>query len=97
MPLTAFPGDSVRGSIVNLIHIDDGPVTTGFDGTLTVLDWDTSAVVSGPFDIVLNATNTWYYDFTAPAEGHYRLQFVGVADGAQRTFYDELTVTDPTN
>ena len=97
MPITAFPGDTVRGQVSNLTHIDSGAVTASMEGTLELLDWDSHANVDGPFDITLNESNNWYYDFTAPAEGHYRLEFVMQADGAQRTFYDELTVTDPTN
>lgn len=97
MPITAFPADTVRGQVTNLTHIDDGVVLADMTGTLEVLDWDTHGNVAGPFNITLNESNNWYYDFTAPAEGHYRLEFIMQASGAQRTFYDELTVTDPTN
>jgi hypothetical protein len=82
----AEAGDSIRVVAENVIHADDGEVTSGLVGAVTLRDAD-GDVVDGPITMSVSAgSNDWYADVTIPdVPGLYIASIVTVVNGAQKT------------
>ena len=87
--------DTIRVYLRDVTHIDDGAVTSGLGGTVEIQDWADPETVADSEPIVSHSDDDWYVDFTAPANGHYRIVAEFTAGGAARTLAKELTVTEP--
>lgn len=77
--MIAAPSDQVRVSARNVTQLDSAfvaqPVTSGLTATLTILDWESGAVIDGPDAMIQSGlTDDYYLDITAPSDvGRYRL------------------------
>lgn len=99
--MIAAPGDQIRVSARTVTQLDSAfvahPVTSGATAILSVEDWESAQVISGPDAMTQSgSSNDYYADINAPAaKGKYRLVVVLSKGGAQRTLWSELEVKDP--
>jgi hypothetical protein len=79
-PPTYFPGETIRCWASDLLHLDDGPITSGATVTFVLTDLAGTEEAGGGAGTASN--DDWYIDVTMPTTpGSYFMKGTAVVDG----------------